>query len=290
MAISLKHPFTSAKSDGLDATLVQPSNWNAEHTLTLAAGKVLGRNTSSDGAVQELPIAVTSDGNVTLGQAADRTPDGSWSGQLTVSGNGYSGGISLNATGMWLGHTSPARALIFATDETERGRFTDAGVFSLKSAGGGQFALAPASSASSFTLTLPARTGTLATQGPLASAYNNTTQSISATTLTKVSFQTETVDTDGNFASSTFTPTTPGYYFINALIYIDGTATESQGLIYKNGSVLIAGAYCTGVGADVSGVFYCNGSTDYIEIYVFLAAARTLASESCFFNAFFLRA
>jgi hypothetical protein len=62
MAISVKHLFTSAKADGTDSTLVQPSNWNAEHTITLAAGKVLGRSSASAGAMQELPIAIDSTG------------------------------------------------------------------------------------------------------------------------------------------------------------------------------------------------------------------------------------
>lgn len=30
---NIKHAFTSAKTDGADATLVQPSNWNAEHVV-----------------------------------------------------------------------------------------------------------------------------------------------------------------------------------------------------------------------------------------------------------------
>jgi hypothetical protein len=30
---NIKHAFTSAKSDGGDATLIQPSNWNAEHVV-----------------------------------------------------------------------------------------------------------------------------------------------------------------------------------------------------------------------------------------------------------------
>lgn len=54
MTVSLKHAFASAKADGLDNTLVQPSNWNAEHALTLATGKVLGRQTAGSGAVEEL--------------------------------------------------------------------------------------------------------------------------------------------------------------------------------------------------------------------------------------------
>ena len=31
--MGIKHPFTSGKVDGGDATLVQPSNWNANHTI-----------------------------------------------------------------------------------------------------------------------------------------------------------------------------------------------------------------------------------------------------------------
>lgn len=33
----VKHAFTSAKSDGADATLVRPSDWNAGHVTPYAA-------------------------------------------------------------------------------------------------------------------------------------------------------------------------------------------------------------------------------------------------------------
>ena len=66
MTVSLKHTFTSAKIDSADPTIIQPSNWNEEHVLTAAAGKVLGRDTSGNGVVQELPISVTPAGNVTI--------------------------------------------------------------------------------------------------------------------------------------------------------------------------------------------------------------------------------
>jgi hypothetical protein len=55
VTISAKHAFTSGKGDGLDASLIQPSNWNAEHTITLAADSVLGRSTAGAGAVEEIP-------------------------------------------------------------------------------------------------------------------------------------------------------------------------------------------------------------------------------------------
>ena len=43
MAISLKHGFTSGKTDGADSSLVQPSNWNSDHVLAIGSPKLLGR-------------------------------------------------------------------------------------------------------------------------------------------------------------------------------------------------------------------------------------------------------
>lgn len=47
MTISLRHGFTSGKLDGTDATLVQPSNWNSDHTLAIAAPRLFGRTTAT---------------------------------------------------------------------------------------------------------------------------------------------------------------------------------------------------------------------------------------------------
>jgi len=49
MALTLKHSFQSAKTDGADSTLVQPSNWNANHTLTGANNILFGTNGSGAG-------------------------------------------------------------------------------------------------------------------------------------------------------------------------------------------------------------------------------------------------
>lgn len=57
MTISLKHAFTSAKADGPDATLIRPSNWNAEHVLTQATATMLGRVTAGTGVTEELTAA-----------------------------------------------------------------------------------------------------------------------------------------------------------------------------------------------------------------------------------------
>lgn len=56
MAISLKHAFASGKADGPDSTLIQPSNWNAEHVLTMATARLLGRTTAGTGAAEEISV------------------------------------------------------------------------------------------------------------------------------------------------------------------------------------------------------------------------------------------
>src|SRR6185312_942819 len=69
MTLSVKHAFQSAKSDGVDPTDVQPSNWNAAHALTCATGVVLGRQTAGVGAVEELALSsfLTAAGGTLIG-------------------------------------------------------------------------------------------------------------------------------------------------------------------------------------------------------------------------------
>jgi hypothetical protein len=56
MTVSLKHTFVSAIADAGDATLVQPSNWNAEHTLSMATNRILGRTTAGTGSFEEITV------------------------------------------------------------------------------------------------------------------------------------------------------------------------------------------------------------------------------------------
>jgi hypothetical protein len=67
MAVSLKHAFVSAIADSGDANLVQPSNWNAEHSLTAATNTLLGRASAGTGAVEE--ITCTAAGRAILDDA-----------------------------------------------------------------------------------------------------------------------------------------------------------------------------------------------------------------------------
>jgi hypothetical protein len=57
MAIEVKHKFQSAKDDGTDATLVQPSNWNDEHDLAVGGQRLVGRGAAGQGAAQEITVS-----------------------------------------------------------------------------------------------------------------------------------------------------------------------------------------------------------------------------------------
>lgn len=59
MAISLKHAFTNGVADDAASAAAGetlPSHWNAEHVLTLATGRLLGRTTAGSGAAEEISV------------------------------------------------------------------------------------------------------------------------------------------------------------------------------------------------------------------------------------------
>lgn len=66
MALLIKHAFQSLKSDGVDSTLIQPSNWNAALVITQATGRLLGRGTAGAGSTEE----VTPSGNFSMSAGA----------------------------------------------------------------------------------------------------------------------------------------------------------------------------------------------------------------------------
>ena len=75
---------------------------------------------------------------------------------------------------------------------------------------------------------------------------NGTTQAVSDNSATKLNATTERVDSDGKYASSRFTPTVAGNYFIFGGAYlnsdVNGNMDIAQAMIYKNGSA-ISGAF-----------------------------------------------
>jgi hypothetical protein len=120
--------------------------------------------------------------------------------------------------------------------------------------------------------------GKKAVNGPAFRAYISVGQTIaSAGAQVKVTFGGETFDTDGCFASSTFTPTVEVYYQLNATVRISGPAGtgENMLILYKNSSEYARGTNGSGteIGASfysmqVSDIVYANGTTDNFEVYI----------------------
>jgi hypothetical protein len=140
----------------------------------------------------------------------------------------------------------------------------------------------------------------VAGNGPAFSAYATATQSISNATATKIVYDTEDFDTNSNFASNRFTPTVAGYYQINAGLFCAGSATGGNVFsLYKNGSeyvqltrTLLSNAF--NVFSNGSCLVYCNGSTDYLEIFTTQNSGFTLsmgngAKTGCWFNGALVR-
>jgi hypothetical protein len=109
---------------------------------------------------------------------------------------------------------------------------------------------------------------------PAFSAYRSSTQLITVSTWTKIQFDGENFDTANCYDNSTnyrFTPTVAGYYQVSVSGALTGAATYVYFSIAKNGTRIITTPFAGsgGVGGCVSALIYCNGSTDYLEGYVF---------------------
>jgi hypothetical protein len=147
------------------------------------------------------------------------------------------------------------------------------------------------------TITQPELATGVGGTGPAFSAIASAGTVTTTAANTKILFQTETFDTNNNFASSTFTPTVAGYYQINAMVAWGlSMAARNQILFYKNG-ILSA----NGIGMDqpsgnytsvFSGLVYANGSTDYFDVYVYQQTGGNLTTlgNYSFFSGSLVRA
>jgi hypothetical protein len=186
-----------------------------------------------------------------------------------------------------------ADTIAFAEGGTEVMRITSAGGISFGATGtaygtSGQV-LTSAGNASPTWTTITA--GTI----PAFSAYASAATSAANATLTKLLFATEEFDTNNNFSSSTFTPTVAGYYQINGCV--NGGYSTLLVTIYKNGTEYKRGMQANGTTltqAIVSSIVYCNGSTDYIDLYAYQGSGSTqnfgTGSTATYFNGCLVRA
>lgn len=134
--------------------------------------------------------------------------------------------------------------------------------------------------------------------GPAFSYYQSVSQSMTANVQTKITYTSSEFDTTGGmFSSSRFTPTIAGYYQITAKVApVSTIAAWSNCTIYKNGSKYKSG-FSTSTSASVdsptvTALVYCNGSTDYIEIYCIQNQSQNTStgSSEAYFQGVLVRA
>jgi len=149
----------------------------------------------------------------------------------------------------------------------------------------GQVEIAAPDVAGSTTLTMPTTDGTVITnnstvsdlpKGPAFSVLFGSTQSFSASSWTKIQYDTEDFDTNSNYstANNRFTPTIAGYYQVNANIrfnYLGSAGDATYLALYKNGSAWTTTSRLNGTGLygslSLSSIVYLNGTSDYVEMY-----------------------
>jgi hypothetical protein len=118
------------------------------------------------------------------------------------------------------------------------------------------------------------------TNTPAFRAFMNANQNLSDATTTKIDqFGSEDFDTDNNFASNRFTPTTAGKYFVFVQLSFTNTTDAdvmyyAESYIYKNGSQLVKNTLDPkNSNPSNQALLYnatvvdMNGSSDYLEVY-----------------------
>jgi len=157
------------------------------------------------------------------------------------------------------------------------------------------------------TATLPAATGTVMVSGnqPAFSAYANAIQNISNATWTKIQINTKEFDTALAYDATTnyrYQPLVAGYYQVNVANYFSGSAVTGFGFlgIYKNGTIYKQSLFLYSAlsgnlgGGSMPTEVYLNGSTDYIEFWMYQntgTSQPTASGQSAsWFNACLVRA
>jgi len=132
----------------------------------------------------------------------------------------------------------------------------------------------------------------VAGSGPAFSAGAHSLQSITNTTVTKLTFGTEEFDTANCYDNTTnyrFTPNVAGYYQVNVGIQLNNSVSGLNLYIFKNGAAIkSSGADTPGSASkySMSALVYLNGSTDYLELYVWQNGGTVTTSNNTQWNYF----
>jgi hypothetical protein len=153
------------------------------------------------------------------------------------------------------------------------------------------------SASAAYTITLPISAGTvgqvLTTDGagvtswatPVGvSARNASDQTITGSTFTKLTLGTEDWDTNGWFTSGVFTPQQAGYYLLTANVNVTSSQmSRFSTWFYFNTTYILALDIFPATGgsgaATASAMVYFNGTTDKVEVQVYLTGTGTITAK-----------
>lgn len=173
----------------------------------------------------------------------------------------------------------------------------------LQSTSGGSVTINEPTTASNFTATMPAATGTVMVSGnmPAFSAYASSVQSLTNGVFNVMTINTEEFDTASAYNTTTyaFTPLVAGYYQVNGQVNFATTLALCFSGILKNGSRYKDGNWVNQTANPaslVSSIVYLNGSTDYINLFAYQSSGGALNTNNFgntyanYFNATLIRA
>jgi hypothetical protein len=137
--------------------------------------------------------------------------------------------------------------------------------------------------------------------GPAFSAYRTTAQTLTHGAFVKLAADAEEYDTASCYDSTTnyrFTPNVAGYYWCGFHGRLLGTSSLVRTIVtfYKNGASrgrihdLALSVGTGGYWLNGSELIYLNGSTDYVEIYIYVEGNGTLSAGTNDLNTFYFQA
>jgi hypothetical protein len=130
---------------------------------------------------------------------------------------------------------------------------------------------------------------------PAFAASISSSQSITASTFTKIQFDNEIFDTNNAYDNSTnyrFTPQTAGKYFIYGQVTSASSTDMDRCMsgIYLNGSRVSQTNSFNGdsSSAHTATIVSLNGSSDYVELYGYfgISTSTDLQGRACFFGGY----
>lgn len=130
-------------------------------------------------------------------------------------------------------------------------------------------------------------------------AFANASQSLSATTGTKIAHNSIRFDTANCFNTTTnrFTPNVPGYYWFCAGTRTGNTTSDFVTYLQKNGGNQMIGNICSSdtaiASSIVTGIIPMNGTTDFVDVFVYTGTSVTTqvspGGEWIYFQGFLVR-